>query len=280
MRVSLLQVAAQDNLDANLDAASEAIEAAMKRDAPDLVVLPEHFALRENDVEKRKRQAEVIPGGRIFSFLQRQARSHGVWIHGGSFAEKSGDAYHNTTIVFDDKGEPQARFRKMFMFDYLAPDGTRYGESKLNRPGEELVIYEAFGLRIGCTVCYDLRFPDLFMALARAGCDVIINPACFTFNTTRDHWEVLLRARAVDTQCYMIGANQFGAFPDGSRPTGGRSMIVDPWGTVVAKASDEVGFVTGEVSPDRLKSVRARFATAQEVRDLSAPAKAFAGGAL
>lgn len=280
MRVSLLQIAAQDNLEDNLDAAQRAIEGAVKRDAPDLVVLPEHFALRENDIERRKSQAEVIPGGRIFSFLQDQAKSHGVWIHGGSFAEKAGSAYHNTTIVFDDKGVPQARFRKMFMFDYLAPDGTRYGESKLNTPGGELIIYEAFGLKIGCTVCYDLRFPDLFMALARAGCDVIINPACFTLNTTRDHWEVLLRARAVDTQCYMIGTNQFGTFPDGSRPTGGRSMIVDPWGTIVTQAPDEVGFVTGVINPDRVQSVRERFATAQEVRDLSAPAMAFAGGAL
>lgn len=278
MRISLLQTAAQDDLAENLAATEAAISAAVVRDAPQMLVLPEHFALRENDVAKRRAQSEVIPGGRIYSFLQGQAKKHGVWIHGGSFTEQAGEHYHNTTVVFDPTGTPKARFRKMFMFDYKAPDGTTYGESKLNTPGNGLTIYEAGGLRFGCTTCYDLRFPDLFMALARAGADVIVNPACFTLNTTRDHWEPLLRARAIDTQCYLVGVNQFGTFRDGSRPTGGRSMVVDPWGTIVAQAADEVGFVTATVDAKRVATVRTRFATAQEVRDLSSTPSAFVGG--
>ncbi|MCG7573202.1 hypothetical protein MHM39_06450 [Phaeobacter sp. CNT1-3] len=262
MRISLLQLAAQKDVAENLTNARAAIDEAAAEGA-EMVVLPEHFALRETDKERRRAEAEAIPGGRILSMLQEAAQKNNVWVHGGSFAEKAEDGFFNTTAVINPQGELVTTYRKIHLFDYVAPDGTVYSESSMNGPGTKIVTYEAGGLTFGCSVCYDLRFPDLYMAMARAGVDVIMVTACFTFNTTRDHWETLMRARAIDTQCYMVGVNQFGSFPDGSRPTGGRSMIVDPWGVATTMAPDQVGSVMGTISTKRLQDVRARFSTAQ-----------------
>lgn len=269
MRVSLVQLAAQKDVQENLDKATAAIAEAAATGV-DMVVLPEHFALRETDKDRRRAEAEAIPGGRILNALQTAAQKNKVWVHGGSFAEKAGDEYFNTTAVLNPDGELVTTYRKMHLFDYQAPDGTKYFESALNSPGQRISTYKVGDLTFGCAVCYDLRFPDLFMAMARAGADVIMVPACFTYNTTRDHWETLLRARAIDTQCYMVGVNQFGTFPDGSRPTGGRSMIVDPWGVPVTTAPDEVGIVSGDISLKRIQDVRAKFTTAQDVRSFTA----------
>ena len=280
MRITPIQNAAQNDRTANLDAMHRLVQQAVDRDSPDMVVFAEHFALRTTDLAMRQAMSETLPDGQVYSFLQNQARTHKIWVHGGSLSEKVGDTYYNTTIVCDPMGKVQARYRKIFMFDYTAPDGTKYRESAFNDSGTQMVVYQAHGLKIGCVVCYDLRFPDLFMAYARAGVDVIINTACFTLNTTRDHWEVLLRARAIDTQCYMVGCNQFGSMADGTRPTGGRSCIIDPWGTVVAMAADEVGFVTGHIAKNRIQSVRQKFQTAQDIRNFDPVPVAFTGGTL
>lgn len=241
MRISLAQLAAQKGVGENLTKMRAAVDAAAGA-GTDMVVLPEHFALRETDKPRRRAEAEEIPGGRILNALQEAAQANKVWIHGGSFAQKLGDEYFNTTAVVDPDGRLVETYQKIHLFDYLAPDGTKYFESSMNAPGTRIATYEAGGLIFGCAVCYDLRFLDRFMALARAGADVLMVPACFTLNTTRDHWDKLLQARAIDTQCYVIGVNQFGTFPDGSRPTGGRSMIVDPWGQPTLIAPDEVGW--------------------------------------
>lgn len=269
MRISLVQLAAQKDIVENLAKMRNFVDAAAG-DGAEIVVLPEHFALRETDRERRRAEAEEIPGGRILSALQEAAQANKVWLHGGSFAEKEGDRYYNTTAVVAPDGNLVTTYRKVHLFDYQAPDGTKYFESALNSQGTQLATYTVGDLTFGCSVCYDLRFPDLYMALARCGVDVIVVPACFTFNTTRDHWETLMRARAIDTQCYMIGANQFGTFPDGTRPTGGRSMIVDPWGVATATAPDEVGIVKGEISARRVQDVRSRFSTARDVREFIA----------
>lgn len=269
MRISMIQLAAQTDLDENLKNARSWIDQAVAEDGADLVVLPEHFALRETDKERRRSLAEPIPGGKILDMLKEAASANNIWLHGGSFAERDGDGFYNTTAIINPDGDLVETYRKIHLFDYTAPDGTKYNESSMNGAGEKLGLYKIGDLTFGCSVCYDLRFPDLFMAMARQGADVIVVPACFTLNTTRDHWEALMRGRAIDTQCYMVGANQFGTFPDGSRPTGGRSMIVDPWGTIVTTASDRVGWVTGSVSKSRLDDVRSRFQTALDVRDFA-----------
>jgi nitrilase len=275
MRISLLQLASQKDVQENLANARSLIDQAAA-EGTDMVVLPEHFALRETDKPRRRAEAEEIPGGRILPSLQEAAQANNIWVHGGSFAEKvlkqdgADDVFYNTTAVINPQGELVATYRKIHLFDYVAPDGTVYSESSMNGSGQKIATYQAGGLTFGCSVCYDLRFPDLYMAMARAGVDVIMVTACFTFNTTRDHWETLMRARAIDTQCYMVGVNQFGTFPDGSRPTGGRSMIVDPWGVATTMAPEQVGVTTGLVSAQRIKDVRVRFSTAQDVRDFSA----------
>lgn len=268
MRISLVQLAAQKDIAENLVNARRHIDRAAAEGA-DMVVLPEHFALRETDKTRRRAESEEIPGGRILTALQEAAQANRLWVHGGSFAERAGNRNYNTTAVINPDGELVTTYRKMHLFDYQAPDGTKYFESALNSPGDFTATYQVGDLTFGCTVCYDIRFPDLFMALARQGVDAIVVPACFTFNTTRDHWETLLKARAIDTQCYIIGVNQFGTFPDGTRPTGGRSMIVDPWGTATTIAPDEVGVVTGTISAQRVQDVRARLSTAQDVRSFA-----------
>lgn len=276
MRIATVQNAAQHDLDKNLNQIEHLISTAVTRDHADMVVLTETFALRapehlQSYEKKGNMYGETLPDGVLYTFLKKQATKYGIWIHGGSLNERDGSHRYNTTLVFTPRGEMVAKYRKVNLFDFVARDGTVYAESDIYGAGQDLVTYQVGDLTFGCTICYDLRFPDLFMAYARAGVDVIVVPACFTLNTTRDHWEKLLVARAIDTQCYMVGCNQLGALADGTRPTGGRSCVVDPWGTVTSMNPDEVGVTTAYIDKARLKSVREKLKTAQIQKPFNAP---------
>src|SRR3546814_6988288 len=145
------------------------------------------------------------------------------------------------------------------MFDITGPDGTAYKESATVKPGGDIVLYELVGLTVCCTICYDLRVAELFISLAKRGVDVIVLPASFTLQTGKDHWEVLCRARAIETQTYFVACGQWGAFPgpDGApRQIYGHSLVADPWGHVVAKASDGVGHLTARLDPEQIRRVR------------------------
>ena len=263
MKVSLIQMESQADKAANLATAEALIDEVVERDRPDLVVLPEHFHMRDANADNKRAGAEALEGDSISAMLKSLATRHGIWLHGGSFCERAPDGrFHNTTLVFDPEGQVRATYRKIHMFDITAPDGTQYHESALTTPGREIVTYDMGDLRMGCAICYDLRFGELFVELARRGAKVIALPASFTLMTGKDHWETLVRTRAIDTQCYILAAGQTGRMADGTRPAWGNSMIVDPWGSVIARARDGVGSVTGHLDFDYQKDVRTRMPVA------------------
>ena len=261
MKVSLLQTNPGLDRDKNLQNARALLERAIDEDHPDLVVLPEHFEFYGGTDQDRVAAAEPLPGGSAYALMQSLAKGRHVWIHAGSMLERvpGENRVFNTTVVFNRDGEEAIRYRKIHLFDIVTPDGAAYHESASVKPGTDIVLYDLEGLKVGCAICYDLRFAELFVGLARRGADVIILPAAFTLQTGKDHWEVLTRARAIETQTYFVACAQSGGYvgEDGkTRYTYGHSLVCDPWGHVIARASDGVGFVTARLDPARVKRVR------------------------
>jgi nitrilase len=168
-------------------------------------------------------------------------------------------------VAFDRSGAEVARYRKIHMFDVTTPDGQDYRESATMLPGDAVVTYVCEGVTVGCAICYDLRFPALFQALAARGAQLIALPSAFTLQTGKDHWDVLCRARAIETQTYFAAAAQTGQFRQGRemRATYGHSLVADPWGLVIAKASDGPGFVTARADMERVAKVRSQIPVAQ-----------------
>ena len=258
MKVTLVQTNSKDDKTANLIHAEQLLRDAIEDGRPDLVALPELFTYLGGTVEGARASAETLPGGPAYEMLRRLAVEYKVHIHGGSLNEADGDRLFNTTIVFDPEGHQIARYRKIHMFDVVTPDGKVFQESATYTPGADIVTYAIGDIRIGCTICYDLRFAELFVALARAGVDVIVVPAAFTMLTGKDHWEVLLRARAIETQSYVLAPGQTGAYIEEGidRLNYGNSLVADPWGTVLARAQDRVGWVNATLDFDHLRKVR------------------------
>ena len=269
MKISVIQVNAGDDKQVNLDAACGLVDEAVTADRPDMVVLPEMFAYMGGTVDSRRANAEALPvngaaggaaGGAAYEALRGLARDNGIYVHGGSFLEQDGDAYYNTTVAFDRAGAELARYRKIHLFDVMTPDGVPYRESDTIGRGDAVVTYEADGIKVGCSICYDLRFGELYRALAAAGAQVIMVPAAFTLQTGKDHWELLLRARAVETETYVVAPDQIGRFRENNAPRAcwGHSMIVDPWGHVLAQAQDKPGFASANIDLAYLAEVRTR----------------------
>ncbi len=200
------------------------------------------------------------PAGLAYEFLRNTARDKRIHVHGGSIAERApgGEKLFNTTVAFDRDGQEVARYRKIHLFDITRPDGGGLRESGTYEAGEAIATYNADGLRVGCAICYDLRFPELFLALRRAGAELIFLPSAFTVPTGRDHWEVLLRARAIETQCWLAAPATWGRHSErgAARETYGHSLVCDPWGQVVAQVSDGVGWATARIDRDLTERVR------------------------
>jgi predicted amidohydrolase len=266
MRISVIQMNPGAEKAANIVQARDLIQGALSDGRPRLVSLPEMWSCLGGDRDTKFREAEALPergsgaaGGPAYEFLREVARANGIHVHGGSIAEKAGDRLFNTTLVFDSDGAEIARYRKIHLFDIVTPDGQGYRESAVFRGGEEVVTFTAHGVTIGLAICYDLRFPELFLKLRQAGAEIILLPAAFTLQTGKDHWEVLLRARAIETQCWFAAAACWGRHFDGSnepRFTYGHSLICDPWGHVVARVSDGTGWVTGRADRAITEKVR------------------------
>ncbi len=260
LRVAAVQLNSGEEKAANLAAAEAGIVAAAEAGAK-LIVLPELWTYLGRD-EGARANAEVIPGA-VTERLAALARRFAVTLHGGSMLEVEAGATaeakpFNTAVLFDTGGTLVARYRKIHLFDAAPRDGdTPYRESATTRAGDAIVVAEVDGLKLGLATCYDLRFPELFRALALGGAEIVTLPAAFTLQTGRDHWETLLRARAIENSCYVIAAGQVGEHPP-RRVAFGRSMIVDPWGTVLAQAPDEPGVVTAEIDLARVADVRRR----------------------
>jgi deaminated glutathione amidase len=254
LNVAIIQMNSQDDKQANIATALDLIDRAAATGAR-LVALPEVWPyLGPDDVSRD--QAETIPGP-ISELLAQRARHHGIYIHGGSVYEtRPGDpGMYNTTVVIDPTGEIIARYSKIHMYDVVLDGVAKYQESATVTPGHETAITEIDGIPVGLTICYDLRFPELFRILALKGAQAIMLPAAFTLMTGKDHWETLIRARAIENGLYMIAPAQWGTHPPGNWCYG-RSMVVDPWGTVVTTASDGVGIAYATVDPARVATVR------------------------
>lgn len=274
MKISLIQMNSGSDKAANLREAAALIERAVAEDAPDWVLLPECFDHMGGDSRLKRIAAERVPDGPAYRLMQELAARHGIFIHAGSILEalENEERIHNTTLVFDRAGREVARYRKIHLFDITAPDGTAYRESAAIKPGDAVVTYGCEGVTVGCSICYDLRFPALFQALAAKGATMIALPAAFTMQTGKDHWDVLCRARAIETETYFCAAAQTGHFEQGGdrRQTYGHSLVIDPWGHVVARASDGVGLVSARIDPARVEAVRAMIPVASHRVDLSA----------
>jgi len=269
MKISAIQMNTGSNKAANLVQARALVAEAVTRDRPDMVVLPEVFAFMGASVADKRAAAEELPepgqaGREAYETLRGMAREHSVFVHGGSFVERDGETFFNTTLAFDRDGVELARYRKIHLFDVTTPDGRSYRESDTFGGGDAVVTYRAGDITVGCTICYDLRFAELYRALAEAGAHVIMVPAAFTLQTGKDHWEVLLRARAIETQTYVVAAAQTGTYFEGNdeRASWGHSMIVNPWGHMIAQAGEGTGHTSAEIDLDYLSTVRTRIPVA------------------
>jgi predicted amidohydrolase len=253
LRVAAVQLNATADREANLAAADSLVRQAAARGAR-LVLLPEKWTLLGSG-EQLRAGAEPIDGPAM-SWARAAARELGIELVAGSFTELDADGRrHNTSLHIGPEGEIRATYRKIHMFD-VTVEGLEYRESEHEDAGGEIVVSRTDdGLELGMTICYDLRFPELYRILALRGARVLLVPAAFTLATTRDHWEILLRARAVENQAFVIAANQIGENEPG-RFSGGRSMIVDPWGVVLAQATDTVGVIVADLDLGRLESIR------------------------
>ena len=254
LRVGCVQLNAGPVKADNLERAERLVAEAAATGA-DLVVLPEKWNAY-GSTETMRAAAEPLEGGETVAALAHWARRHSVSIVGGSITEsrEGREKLSNTSVVFDSSGEIVAVYRKIHLFD-VEVGGMVYRESEAEEPGEETVVCEVEGWPVGLTVCYDLRFPELYRGLAVDGAEIVTVPAAFTLATGRDHWELLLRARAVENQCFVVAANQWGR-AEGGKESYGRSMVIDPWGVVLAQAPDEDCVVTAELDRARLREIR------------------------
>jgi len=256
VRVAAVQMNSTADRAANL-AAAERLTRAAAADGAQLVVLPEKWTAMGTEADLRA-SAESLDGAAL-GWARAIARELGVELVAGSILERvpAREKLANTSVHVDSAGEVRAVYRKLHMFD-VEVGGRRYLESALEEPGEEIVLSRtAAGVELGMSICYDLRFPELFRILAVRGARVMALPAAFTLATTRDHWQTLVRARAIENQTFMIAANQWGEHPGGQH-SGGRSMIVDPWGVVLAQAPDGESHIVADLDLERQREIRAR----------------------
>jgi predicted amidohydrolase len=256
VRAAAVQLTATADKATNLETTDRLVRAAA-RDGASLVVLPEKWSVYGSPEDQRA-GAEPLDGPAL-SWARAIARELQIDLVAGSIAERAADDAQrgcNTSVHIGPDGTDRAIYRKLHMFDVLV-GGREYRESDGEAPGDEIVLSAlADGLQLGLTICYDLRFPELYRRLAVDGARVLAVPAAFTEPTTHDHWEILLRARAIENQAFVVAANQVGRHAPGLK-TGGRSMIVDPWGIVLAQAADVECHIVAELDLDRLARIRA-----------------------
>ncbi len=253
LSVALVQLDATDDASANIATAAELADEAAAGGAR-LVALPEYLQYRGPD-DGYRASARPIPGPHTEPFAE-VARRRGAWILVGSTAETSADParpYNTSTLIAPD-GSIAAIYRKIHLFDIAVDSGPTDTESARVTAGDRPVTADVDGATLGLSICYDLRFPELYRALALAGAQILSVPANFTERTGRDHWEVLLRARAIENGAYVLAPSQIGGPP--GQPAFGRSMVIDPWGTVIAQAPDRIGIVRAELDLDRVGAIR------------------------
>lgn len=250
-----VQMTSQPNLEQNLASAADLVELAVRRGAQ-LVTLPENFSFLGEETEKVK-QADSI-AQQTEKFLKTMAQRYQITLFGGGFPIPVGDGkVSNTAILMNPNGEELGRYEKVHLFDVNLPDGNTYQESQTVKPGVSLpplAISPELG-KIGLSVCYDVRFPELYRQLSKQGAEILLIPAAFTAYTGKDHWQVLLQARAIENTSYVIAPAQTGLHY-ARRQSHGHAMIIDPWGIVLSDAGENPGVAIAEINPSRLEQVR------------------------
>lgn len=259
-KIAAIQMASGPNIQANLDEAAKLIDDAVAQGAG-LIVLPENFAFMPMTDAELVKEAEEAGKGVMQDFLSVQSQKHGIWLVGGTIPVKSnvqGKA-RSVCLLFNDQGEQVARYDKIHMFDVLIQDsGESYTESETTDAGDETVVVDTPFGRIGLAICYDLRFPEMFRSLSDDGMDICVMPSAFTAITGKSHWEPLVRARAIENQCYMVAPDQ-GGFHLNGRETYGNSMVVDPWGNILDRIASGTGVVLAEMDEEFLSNTRKNF---------------------
>jgi len=259
LHMASIQMVSTPSLGENLEVAASLIKAAADCGAQ-LAVLPEYFCLMGlKDADKVKIR-EAAGSGPIQERLAEMAKDNGVYLVAGSIPLEAKESHKvlNTSLVFDPKGKQIARYDKMHLFGFQT-ETERYEESETIsagcQPGEFAIRVNEVDWRFGLSICYDLRFPELYRALGQVDCHII--PAAFTYTTGKDHWEILLRARAIENQCYVLSSAQGGLHLN-QRRTWGESMLIDPWGEILSNLPEGEGFIQGKLSKDKLKEVRSK----------------------
>ena len=269
MRVAVLQMRSGIDPAANARALVAGMEAAAAGGAR-ILFTPEMTGLLDRD--RTRAAASILCEGDdpVLAAAREAAARLGVWIEIGSLALRPGDEeprYVNRAFLIDDAGAIRARYDKLHLFDVDLPTGERWRESSAYRPGAGAVVADTPAGRLGLSICYDMRFPDLYRALSDAGAEILAVPAAFTVPTGRAHWHVLLRARAIEAGCFVIAAAQVGRHEDG-RETYGHSLVVDPWGEVLLDMGEEPGLGFADIDLERLRDVRARIPTLRHRREI------------
>ncbi len=264
VRVAVVQMCSTMDLDANVERA-EALVRGAAADGAVVVGLPENFAWLRTD--KRAAAPVQTLDGPVVRHFAALARSLGIHVLLGSVPLDSGDPTrpYNASVWLDPCGEVAAVYRKLHLFDVEIPGRESHRESTQIAPGDALVLVDAVGLRFGLSICYDLRFPELYRRLVEHGANVLCVPAAFTLTTGKDHWHALLRARAIEDQCYVLAPAQWGHH-GGPRNSYGHALVCDPWGTVVAEVPDGEGWAVARVEPARIERVRAQVPSLQHRR--------------
>jgi len=253
MKVAAVQMVSTPDVEQNFSAARRLIQDAARRGAR-LVLLPEYWPIMGMHESDKIAHAEQSDAGPIQTFMSDAARENDVWLIGGTLpmAAPEGGKVLNTMMVYDPNGNRIARYDKIHLFSFTK-GAESYDEARTIVHGSEVAAFDAPFGRVGLSVCYDLRFPELYRAMG--DCALIVVPAAFTYTTGKAHWEILLRARAIENQCYVLAAAQGGIHPNGRR-TWGHSMLIDPWGEIKAVLPEGEGVVIGEMESLRLSDVR------------------------
>ncbi|NCA71035.1 MAG: carbon-nitrogen hydrolase family protein [Sphingobacteriia bacterium] len=267
VKVAAVQMATGLNVSANLFEAERLIKAAQEEGA-NLVVLPENFAFMGKRDQDQLALREDDGDGPLQSFLSRVARQQGVWLVGGTIPmmARDGGKLRAACLVYDDRGERVGRYDKVHLFDVCLPGGEeRYQESATIEAGDEVVVLETPFGHMGVAVCYDLRFPEIFRRMLDSDMEILVVPSAFTAITGKAHWETLVRARAIENLAYVVAAAQ-GGFHINGRKTHGHSMIVDPWGSILAQIPRGAGFICSELDEEYQESVRRNFPSIEHRR--------------
>lgn len=254
-KIAVVQMDSQNDKGENMRTACRLIDEAASQGAK-LVSFPEVMNLSGENVGEGGGH-EPIPGYTT-QLLMDKAKEHGIYIHSGSFCEKNPEEEraYNTSVLIDPEGQIIAHYRKLHTFDVTLPDGTVCDESSRVHPGDKIVTADTALGKMGLSICYDIRFPEMFRLMALEGAQVMFTPASFTMPTGKDHWETILRTRAIENGCYIVAADQIGQKVHFTAY--GNSMVVDPWGTVIARASDKVGVIYADIDLDYLDAIRAK----------------------